>query len=113
MLPSLCCLNNRGKFGINRCCVNPHSDRLPPPNQRLKHFETLALISTMASRTPKIEEVNDEFDDDFDLPLPDRPVPLSTNPSVGSSGLSSSRPQHVPGVPHPVQRVADAAPFKS
>lgn len=67
----------------------------------------------MTSRTPKIEEVNDEFDDDFDLPLPHRVMPSSTNTSGGSSGLTSSHLQHAPGVPHPVQRVTDAALFKS
>jgi len=67
----------------------------------------------MASRPPQIEEVNDEFDDDFDLPLPQRLMPSSTNTSGGSSGLASSRLQHTPGVPHPVQRVTDAALFKS
>lgn len=67
----------------------------------------------MASRTPKIEEVSDDFDDDFDLPLPNHPTPTAAGVFGGSSGAASSRAQHVPGIPHPVQQVTDTTPFKT
>jgi hypothetical protein len=61
---------------------------------------------------PTVEEIN-EFDDDFDLPLPDRPIP-------SSGAASQSRyPTGVPGntipssqIPANVKIVSDSSPYK-
>jgi hypothetical protein len=59
---------------------------------------------------PALQEV-DDFDDDFDLPLPDRPLPPASGPSsfghpAGTSVPRSSQP------PGGANVVSDSAPFK-
>jgi hypothetical protein len=59
---------------------------------------------------PTVQDA-DEFDDDFDLPLPDRPLPASGGPSFFGqpAGTSIPRSSQLPGGAH---IVADTTPFK-